>query len=100
MAINLKTRLTIRSMNNAGVAAAIIAEDLDISVRSVYNALDGKGEERQRRTADRMEYFLEGGDSGCYCNGQLMLTDDQLSAGDPLDILIAMETIEERLNGS
>jgi len=98
MAINLTTRLAIRTMNNAGVAAAIIAEDLDISVRSVYNTLDGIGEARQRRTADRMEYFLEGGNSGCYCNDQLMLTNEQLSAGDPLEMLIALETIEEKLN--
>lgn len=97
--INLKTRLLIRTMANAGIAIGIIAEDCDVSIRSVYNILDGKGEDRIRRTADRLEYFSEGGSSGCYHNGVLMLSDEQLSAGDPLEELIAMETIEERLNG-
>jgi hypothetical protein len=63
----------------------------------VYNVINNKGGKRQKQRADRFEAFFKDSNSGCYMNGELMPSNDQLRMGNPLDQLILEEEITNRL---
>ena len=86
-------------MSKEGWTLREIADATRVSKSVVGDVLNEDGGDTVRKKADRFEYLSEGGSSGCYENGQVMLTEEQKHANDPLEELIAMETIEERLDG-
>ena len=76
-----------------------IASALQLSTRSVSRVINDSGGERGKKKADRFEYLSAGGNSGCYDGVNEMLTEEQLHANDPLAELMALETVQERLDG-
>lgn len=93
---NIK-RSVIKSLKDSGRSVDEIAEALDISRSTVYNVLNNKGGKRQRQRADRYEAFFKDSDSGCYHNGELLPSADQLRHGDPMEQLMLEEEITNRL---
>lgn len=90
-------RNAILSLHEAGHSASDIADSMDISRTSVYNVINNKGGKRQKQRADRYEAFFKDSNSGCYMNGELMPSEDQLRMGNPLDQLILEEEVTNRL---
>jgi len=97
--IDLTTRRTIRRMSGENWSTREIADATGVSQSSVVNVLKDEGEGDLRKRADRFEYLSHGGSSGCYENGNIMLTEEQLHANDPLAELIALETLMEKIDG-
>jgi len=88
----------IHMFHSQGWSMREIARECKVSLGSVSHVINSIGERGDKR-ADRFEYLSEGGSSGCYENGRHLLTQEQLHANDPLEELIALETIQERMNG-
>jgi hypothetical protein len=76
----------------------LVSKDIDNIQRAVIKALhkDGQGKRQQQR-ADRYEAFFKDSNSGCYHNGELLPSADQLRSGDPLSELLLEEEITNRL---
>lgn len=91
---------TIRAMRGHGYTIAEIAKYNGVSESTVKNVLRNKHRGQGQRKADRYEAVFANVGSGCYDGTHEMLTEEQLRAGDPLDLLITLEEIEERLDGT
>ena len=95
--LDLLQRSAIKALAFEGKGPSEIAEFLGVSRSTVNNVLKNKGGTQQRQRADRFEYFNQGTGSGCYHNGEEMLSHEQLHAGDPLGQVLLEEAIETRL---
>jgi IS30 family transposase len=90
-------RAVIKALHKDGHAVTWIAESLDVSRTTVHNVINNKGGKRQQQRADRYEAFFKDSNSGCYHNGELLPSADQLRSGDPLSELLLEEEITNRL---
>ena len=90
-------RAVIKALHKDGHAVTWIAESLDVSRTTVHNVINNKGGKRQQQRADRYEAFFKDSNSGCYHNGELLPSTDQLRSGDPLSELLLEEEITNRL---
>ena len=98
MAIPRITRAKIKKMYfQQDLTISEISSLLDISRPTVYHVLNNEDSDK---VADRFEYFAQGGTSGNYLNGIPLPTKEDVLAGDPLTLLCALETIEERMCGT
>jgi len=110
--INIMQARKVRRLAESGLTNTAIAERLGITRRTVYNILTGKGLAQQHQRADRAESLcggVLGPGSGNYRTQVIQRDGDQvdrlywetgyheLTSPDPLDILIAEEEINERL---
>jgi hypothetical protein len=83
-------------MYDKGIPTKDISRELDVPLRTVQYILKHN---RNTKLADRFEYFAQGGFSGCYRNGNYMPSEEELTAGDPLFLLIAEENLQEYYDG-
>jgi len=90
-------RAVIKALHKDGHAVTWIAESLDVSRTTIHNVINNKGGKRQQQRADRYEAFFKDSNSGCYHNGELLPSADQLRSGDPLSELLLEEEITNRL---
>jgi len=103
----------IHKLFEAGVTQAQIALEVGVSRRAVYNILKGRGMEQQRKRADRAEALFGGvlgpgnGNYRRECRSwddeqleteRWSLGPSELTGDDPLDVLLAEEAIQERLD--
>lgn len=108
--ITLMTAHKIHTLKGKGYSIQQIADEVGCTRQRVSIILKGGGLEQQRAHADRAEYFLGGilgPDTGNTRRGVVTFHDDQLAhehhstgvheltSPDPLDILIALEEVEE-----
>ena len=87
----------IKALHHDGKSVTWIAESLDLSRTTVHSVLNNKGGKRQRQRADRYEAFFKSSSSGCYLNGEELLSEDQVRTGDPLDLLLIEEELTRRM---
>lgn len=90
-------RSVIKALHKDGHTVTWIAESLDVSRTTIHNVINNKGGKRQKQRADRYEAFFKDSNSGCYHNGELLPSADQLRSGDPLNELLLEEEITNRL---
>jgi hypothetical protein len=95
--VNHIQQSVIKALHRDGKSISWIAESLDLSRTTVHSVLNNKGGKRQRQRADRYEAFFRDVGSGCYLNGEELLSSDQARTGDPLDLLMVQEEINLRM---
>lgn len=112
--LNLMDIHEIRKDHEAGLTHDEIAELRGISKRTVWAAINNKIGKRQRQKADRMEYFSGGraaetgnfsrkyfyGENGPVVYEQKHIDSEAGFACDPLEELLALEEIEQRVKKS
>lgn len=91
----------IEVLHKQGWTTREIARAMDVDHSSIVRVLSGKIGGTQKRIADRIEYL--GGatlDSGCYSGRETLLSLEERASGDPLEMLIVMENLKEKMDGT